>query len=145
MDNLRTLLKREESYAIHALVNIAENPGTNAADIASHLKMPPAFMAKVLRKLVMAGYIDSQMGRSGGVSLKVDPRDISLLNIIEAISGEVILDNCQTQEQCATQEHKGHCNLKLAWIGAALGIREILGKIKLAQLCDPCQSSASAA
>ena len=68
---LRTLLKREESYAVHALLNIAENPGTNAAEIANQLKMPAAFVAKVLRKLVEVGFIESKMGRSGGVTLKV--------------------------------------------------------------------------
>lgn len=65
MDDLRTLLKREESYAIHALINIAENPGTNAAEIAKRLEMPAAFLAKVMRKLVNAGFVESQMGRSG--------------------------------------------------------------------------------
>ena len=93
---LRTLLKREESYAVHALLNIAENPGTNAAEIAKQLKMPPAFVAKVLRKLVEVGFIESKMGRSGGVTLKVRLEDISLLNAIEVMSGPIILDTCQS-------------------------------------------------
>lgn len=136
MNDLRTLLKREESYAIHALINIAENPGTNTAEIAERLKMPTAFLAKVMRKLVNAGFIESQMGRSGGVSLSVSLNKVSILEVIEAVSGNIILDTCQTQGLCANQQRKGRCNLKTAWIGATLGIREVLGSIKLAQLCD---------
>ncbi|MEM6431202.1 MAG: Rrf2 family transcriptional regulator [Deinococcota bacterium] len=132
----RTLLKREESYAVHALINIAEHPGTNAAQIATDLKMPPAFMAKVLRKLVAANFIDSKMGRGGGVFLKIDPKATSLLDIVEAISGTVILDTCQTQQHCATQLRQGHCRLKLAWLGASQAIRTVLSGVMLAQIYD---------
>lgn len=136
MNDLRTLLKREESYAIHALINIAEHPGTNAAEIAERLKMPAAFFAKVMRKLVKAGFVESQMGRGGGVSLRVSLAEISMLEVIEAISGSLILDTCQVQKRCPTQQRKGRCNLKVAWIAATLGIHEVLGSVKLAQLCD---------
>jgi Rrf2 family protein len=136
MNDLRTLLKREESYAVHALINIAENPGTNAAEIAERLKMPAAFLAKVMRKLVNAGFVESQTGRSGGVSLRVSLAELSILEVIEAVSGSLILDTCQVQKRCANQQRKGRCNLKVAWIGATLGIREVLGGVKLAQLCD---------
>jgi Rrf2 family protein len=132
----RNLLKREESYAVHALLNIAENPGTTAAEISSQLEMPSAFMAKVLRKLVKAGFIESKMGRGGGVVLRSDPGDITILDIIEGVSGPVILDTCQLQRACVTQRRKGHCNLKVAWISATLDIRERLAAVSLAQLSD---------
>lgn len=132
----RILLKREESYAVHALININENPGTNAAQIAQDLQMPPAFMAKVLRKLVQANLISSQMGRSGGVKLRVDPGKLTLLDVLEAISGRLVLDTCQTERRCATQQRKGHCRLKLAWLSASHGVREILAGITLEQLSD---------
>ena len=137
MEEPRVLLKREEGYAVHALLNIAEKPGTNAAQIAADLQMPPAFMAKVLRKLVLSNFVDSQMGRGGGVTLKVDLANLTLLDIIEAVSGPIVLDPCQTLRRCATQERKGHCRLKLAWFGATQGIREILAGITLEQLAGP--------
>ncbi|WP_022802719.1 RrF2 family transcriptional regulator [Deinococcus ficus] len=136
-DPWRSLLKREESYAIHALLNIAQNPGTNAATIAEQLQISYTFLTKVLRRLTEMNYVASAKGRGGGVTLKVDPAQVSLLDIIEAISGPVILDPCQTKPRCATQQRTGKCNLKRAWLSASLGIREILGGITLAQLCDP--------
>lgn len=135
--DLRPLLKREESYALHALINVAENPGTNAATIAEHLSMPPAFMAKVLRKLTVAGLISSGRGRGGGVELQADPAAVSLLDVVEVISGAVVLDVCQTKARCATQERKGHCHLKLATITATSAIREALDAIRLIDVIDP--------
>jgi len=136
-DPWRSLLKRDESYAIHALLNIAQQPGTNAATIAEQLQLPYPFLAKVLRRLTEMNFITSVKGRGGGVRLNVDPAQISLLDVIEAISGPVILDPCQTKPRCATQQRTGRCALKQAWLQASLGIREILGNITLAQLCGP--------
>lgn len=133
---VRTLLKREESYSIHALINIYENPGTNAAVIAAHLQIPPAFLAKVLRKLVKAGFIESRMGRNGGVTLLVDLREVSMLDVIEAVSGRLIADNCQSREFCATQQRKGHCNIKGAWFRATAAVRTAFGEIILSDLTD---------
>ena len=79
----RTLLRREESYAIHALVYAAENPGSSAAQIARDLQMPPAFLAKVLRRLAQVGYVENRQGRNGGVTLTADPADLTLLDVIK--------------------------------------------------------------
>jgi Rrf2 family protein len=133
----RVLLKRDESYAIHAMAYIAENPGTNAARIAEDLAIPPAFTAKVLRKLVTAGMISSQMGRSGGVQLIVEPGEITLLSIIEVISGPLIVDTCQVRHRCATQKRKGYCRVKLAWLATSSAIRDVFTGVTLAQLIDP--------
>lgn len=136
MDDVRTLLKREESYAIHALIDVAENPGTSTAAIADRLQMPPAFTAKVVRALVNAGFLRSRMGRGGGLALARALTDVSLLNVIEGISGKLVLDTCQTKARCATQQRKDHCNLKLAWFATTLQLRDVLGEVKLAQLVD---------
>lgn len=142
MDGHRVLLKREESYAIHALANIAENPGTNAARIAKDLEMPPAFTAKVLRKLVTSGLISSQMGRSGGVRLLADPDEVTLLSIIEVISGPLIVDTCQVRQRCATQKRKGFCRIKLAWFATSSAIRDSFRSVTLAQIIDPVAGTA---
>lgn len=133
---VRTLLKRDESYAIHALVNIHENPGTNASVIAEHLQIPPAFLAKVLRKLVNAGFIRSRMGRNGGVDLLVDLADITMLDVIEAVSGRMVTDSCQTRELCATQQRKGRCNVKPAWFKLTSVIRGAFADIRMSELVD---------
>lgn len=137
MQLVRTLLKKEESYAVHALLDIAEHPGTSASDIAKRLQMPYAFMTKVLRKLVERNYIQSQTGRSGGVHLLVDLNDVSVLNVMEAISGPVLLDTCQTQKRCATQKRKGYCKLNTAWVAATLEINSVLENMRLGDFYDP--------
>lgn len=131
---LRTLLRREESYAIHALIDVGNHPGTHAAAVAERLSMPKAFMAKVLRSLVEAGWIESRMGRAGGVWLVADPERVTLLDVIEATSGPVMLDTCQAEARCATQRRTGTCRLNRAYHAADRAVREALRGVLLADL-----------
>ena len=133
----RTLLRREESYATHALIYTAENPGTTAAKMAADLQIPPAFLSKVLRRLADVGFLEIRTGRNGGANLAVDPHDVTLLDVIQAMSGPVILDTCQTKRRCATQQRKGYCRLNVAWVQSSLAINEILDGVRLSQLIEP--------
>src|SRR5690606_25753006 len=132
--SVRTLLKREESYAVHAIIYAAENPGAPTAKIAHDLKMPPAFLAKVLRRMVEVGYLDNRTGRNGGVRLKVDPNTLTLLDIIQTVSGPLVLDTCQTHHRCATQQRKGYCSLNGVWVRATLAIHDVFAAVNIGSL-----------
>lgn len=134
MHRLRTLLKREESYAVHALLAVAESPGITTPEIAKRLKIPPAFLAKVVAKLAKAGLVESQTGRHGGLQLQADIGQVSVLTVIEALSGTVVMDACQLKAKCATEVRKGRCGLKPLWLESTLAVRELLDRVKLGQL-----------
>jgi len=140
--SVRTLLKREESYAVHAIIYVAENPGAATAKIAKDLKMPPAFLAKVLRRMAEVGYLDNRTGRKGGVNLKIDPHTLTMLDIIQTVSGPLVLDTCQTHHRCATQLRKGYCSLNGAWVSATLAIHDVFAAVNIGSLVDPGPSDA---
>ncbi|GGN01624.1 transcriptional regulator [Thermus composti] len=131
---VRSLLRREESYALHALLLLAEEPGLSAQEIAEKLKAPPAFMAKVLQKLAKAGLVESRVGRNGGVWLKLPPEETTLLKVMEALSGPVALDLCATLKRCPTEERRGFCYLKPGLVQMNLEIRKTLAGLTLKDL-----------
>lgn len=133
---LRTLLRREESYAIHALIYASENPGASASAMARDLEMPPAFLAKVLRRLVDAGLLASRMGRHGGVMPVGDTANVTLLDVIEAISGPFVMDTCQAEIACVTKRRTGRCHLNRAYHRAAGEIRAVLSGVRVGDLAD---------
>jgi Rrf2 family protein len=131
---VRSLLRREESYALHALLLLAEEPGLSAAEIAAKLKAPPAFMAKVLSKLAKAGLVESRVGRTGGVWLRVPPEEITLLEVMESLSGPVAVDLCATLKCCPTEERQGFCHLKPHLARLNREIRQALASLTLKDL-----------
>ncbi len=86
-------LTRASSYALHAIVHIAsqENNGKTLAshDIARARKIPERFLLKVLKPLVSAGLLYSVKGPNGGYRLAKQPKDISMLEVIEAVDGPI--------------------------------------------------------
>ena len=135
--SVRTLVKREESYAVHALLYLHEHPGAPAARVARDLKTPAAFTAKVLQRLAATGLVVAKQGRSGGVFLRRPLAELSLLDVIEAMSGRVLMDTCETRPACPTQERKGYCRLNTAWLGLTLQVREALSAVRMSDLADP--------
>ncbi len=74
-------------YALRAVVFLAHkapNPGI-CEDIALGTKVPRPYMAKVLQGLVKAKILHSQRGLGGGVTLNVEPANLTLLQVVNAV------------------------------------------------------------
>lgn len=74
-------------YALRAaccLTALPPGAAMTARELAVHTRVPPAYLAKVLRRLVQHGILEAQKGRAGGFRLARPPRAISLLDVLDA-------------------------------------------------------------
>ncbi len=91
------LLSQGAQYAISAVIALSKQPeGTtvSAADLARPLNCPAAYLSQILSKLKPAGIIKSQRGLRGGVLLGRAPKDITLIEVIDAIDGTDFFTSC---------------------------------------------------
>lgn len=80
-------------YVIKTLVLLANKPqGTvvRMGDLATSIGLPRRFVELQVSALDKAGIVVSKRGPSGGTSLARHPRDISVLQIVEAVEGQVV-------------------------------------------------------
>ncbi len=85
-------LSHAAKYAIYALVHMAareDNALRISRAIAREEGIPDLYLMKVLRPLVTRGILRSIKGPNGGYNLARAPREITLLDIIEAIDGPI--------------------------------------------------------
>jgi Rrf2 family protein len=88
-------LSEAASIAIHSMVLIARaEEGINAVKIADFTGFSKNHIAKVLQRLVKSDLLKSVRGPSGGFSMKKDPKDLTLLDIYQAIEGPIELSDC---------------------------------------------------
>lgn len=88
-------LSEAVSLGLHSMVIIAKTDElTNANKIADSTGASKNHLAKVLQRLVKANFLKSYRGPSGGFILKRAPKDISILDIFEAIEGPIDTTGC---------------------------------------------------
>jgi Rrf2 family protein len=112
-------ITRQADYAIRAVLHLARvGTGRRAStsQIAQDQNIPPSFLAKIVSQLSVAGLLQTSRGARGGVSLARAPNDITLLEVIEAIDGPILLNECVADEaNCTFSED---CPLRPVWCEA---------------------------
>jgi Rrf2 family protein len=89
-------LSESSLIAMHSLALIAKQAPQplSVKEIAAELEASQNTAAKVMQRLVKAGFVQSIRGPSGGFILTRDPGRINLLQIYQAIEGELDGDSC---------------------------------------------------
>lgn len=100
-------ISKEADYAIRSILYLSlqkDKPST-VGDISEAQGIPKAFTAKILQKLVKAGLIKSTRGVKGGFSLAKEPVNISLLDVVEAVDGDIALNYCLIDKNKCKRSH----------------------------------------
>jgi len=112
-------ITRQADYAVRAVLHLARmNNGDRAAtsSVAKEQRIPPSFLAKIISQLSIAGLLHTSRGARGGVTLAREPKDITLLEVIEAIDGPIQLNECVGDDGVCTFED--NCPIRSVWCDA---------------------------
>jgi len=121
-------ITRQADYAVRAVLHLArvgsaERSATST--IAKEQNIPPSFLAKIISQLSISGLLHTSRGARGGVTLARDPKDITLLEVVEAIDGPIQLDECVGNSGACTFDD--NCPIKPVWCDAQ---EELVGRLK---------------
>jgi Rrf2 family protein len=98
-------ITRQADYAMRAvayLANLGPQQRAATSQIAEEQQIPPSFLAKIVSQLSVAGLLQTSRGARGGVSLARSPGDISFLEVVEAIDGPILLNECVVDGSACT-------------------------------------------
>jgi len=90
-------ITRQADYAVRAVLYLArlgQEDRAATSQVAQEQHIPPSFLAKIISQLSIAGLLHTSRGARGGVMLAREPKDITLLEVIEAIDGPIMLNEC---------------------------------------------------
>ncbi len=81
------MISQTVEYALRAVVHLAaEMPNScTTLQIAGVTQVPAAYLSKVLQNLTKAGIVKSRRGVGGGVSLAQEPKDLTILDVVNAV------------------------------------------------------------
>ena len=105
------------------------------------MDIPDQFLSKIAQMLSHAGLIEVVQGSKGGLRLVVSPEKISLLDVVEAVVGEIFLNDCIVRLESCSRSNS--CSVHFVWEKARNQLRETLREATFAKLLqkDNCFSA----
>ncbi|UCC86470.1 MAG: Rrf2 family transcriptional regulator [Anaerolineales bacterium] len=100
-------ITRQADYAIRSMIHLAELPmngRVSTASISEAQGIPLPFLTKVISRLATAGLVTTSRGMGGGVSLARRPEEVTLLQVVEAVDGPILLNHCLLRSGACERE-----------------------------------------
>jgi Rrf2 family protein len=131
------LLSQTAEYALRAMTWLAtdrpELP-VRARDLSEGTGIPIHYLSKILRRLVLAGLLESQKGQGGGFSLARPPEEIRFEDVLVAV------DAYPEQGRCAfgwgTCGEDDPCPIHGSWSRLSYAVHEWASTTTLASAGD---------
>ena len=128
-------LSRKADYALRAVKHLSSLPKGKLGSINSIAAaecIPREFLAKILKDLTRGGILVSFQGVTGGYRLSNMPKDISFLDVIEAIEGPLHINLCTESEVCPC-DRSSTCPMRDFWMVQEKAFKKALAKHNFAR------------
>jgi Rrf2 family protein len=131
-------------YGIRALVHLARMDAASvaasgasseaSAEIAKAEGIPSKYLEGILAQLKTAGLVRSERGNKGGYRLAKPASELRMIEIVEALEGEVKPVGCLDDSASCAQ---GDCCLpRIFWVGLKGAIDDYLGSKTLKDVLE---------
>jgi Rrf2 family protein len=131
------MLSKSCEYGLRATLYLAsrnEDGYVPISTISDELDISFAFLTKILQKLNDAGLLTSQRGPKGGVALTRDADGVTLYDVVAAIDGEGLFQECVLGlPDCGNAEP---CPLHEQWVEKRNQMETMFRQATLAELPD---------
>ncbi len=129
-------ISAKSKYAVRALVELAQNNDGQPipiGDIANKRDIPLQFLEQLFSSLRKAGILNSHRGVRGGFSFKRLPEDVTVLDVVEVLDGNVAPATCTIGAEC---NKSSRCAVKDVWAEAKSSLEGVLAAATIADLAD---------
>lgn len=130
-------ISRKTDYALRMLAALVKDPSgvVSVRTAAKENDIPYSFARSIQHDLALAGIVENSRGASGGMRLSVDPRETTLLQLVEAVQGPVIVSACATSgAEGGACPRRGFCHFTSVWCNAERLLRQFFSTVTLHEL-----------
>src|ERR687884_992319 len=102
-------------------------------EIARRQHIPERFLEQIFGELRRANILESHRGAHGGFCFAVPPEEITVLDIVEILDGEVRPARCSAGGVCYIADAP-LCATSKVWDEARVALESVFGRYSIAQL-----------
>lgn len=124
-------------YAMLIMSHMAKTPGVtlSAAALAEVLHLTAPTVSKILKILADADLVTSIRGAEGGYHLSKSAEQITLVDIIAAMEGDLALTECCDMQGLCTIDSL--CTLRENWKKVNKMVKSLLSNLTILDMCKP--------
>ncbi|AVX21288.1 MAG: RrF2 family transcriptional regulator [Bacillota bacterium] len=110
------VLNQATDYALRAVACLVRHQGekVEAQQIAREEVIPMRFLLKIMPSLIKAGIVRSIRGAGGGYQLAKKPKEITFLEVVEAIEGPLAINKCLLDYAACNKKGAPACSIHQA-------------------------------
>ncbi|MEW6015035.1 MAG: Rrf2 family transcriptional regulator [Candidatus Zixiibacteriota bacterium] len=134
------MLSLKAQYGLRAVVSLASHYGKGplqAKEIATSQGVPVRYLELLLSQLRRARIVDATRGKNGGYILAKEPASITVLDVVTAFEGRVIISPMRDEKE--KEGNPG--SLSFIWKEAEKRVVEYLGSLNIAEVLELIQSN----
>ena len=124
-------------YGLRILLDLALNDSEKPRmirDISESQHISEKYISRLIIELRKAGMVKSIRGSKGGYRISREPKEITLLDVVEVMEGPVSIVDCVSARDCCPRI--ASCVTREIWTELNNQIREALQKITLQEIID---------
>lgn len=138
------LFSTKAEYGVRLMVELGRQPTSGPVSLNSVAEaetLPLSYLEHLVAKLRRAGLVTSTRGAHGGYSLSRPAEEITMLEVVEALEGQIAPMECfhESPEGRVLCSHEGKadpCATKLLWTRVQGGVNRALQGTTLAELVE---------
>jgi Rrf2 family protein len=121
------MLSKTAEYALRAMICLAgQSTQPQSADrLAGKTKVPRSYLNRVLQDLAAAGLVHSRPGPGGGYEMARPPTDVTILDVVSAVSPIERIRSCPLGLPSHTELCPLHAELDRAYAATETALRNV--------------------
>lgn len=129
-------ISKKTDYALRMLAALVIDPQSvvSVRTAAKESGVPYSFARSIQHDLALAGIVTNTRGAAGGMRLACDPATTTLLDVVEAVQGPIVISGCFGGEDGRACARLGGCHFSPVWCNAEQMLRDYFGSVTLHQL-----------
>ena len=135
---MQATLGRKGDYSVRAVLDISNHIGVRrkSREIAEEMDIPSRYLPQILANLVEHGILTAEAGPTGGYLLARPPDEVTLLDVVEAAEGPILIDQCVLRGGPCDWDTA--CPIHVPWHRALTALTQELSQTTFGELSVHC-------
>ena len=117
-------------YAIRIVLYLSTNMGEfiSTKELSENLCISRAYVTKIVKNMEKNNLVTIMRGNKGGVSLKKEPSNISILEVISVMESTIKINRCLEEDEYCSADRSDYCKVNKMYSKIQEQLEEELSK-----------------